>query len=400
MSKTGSSNMGFAELAVIVSIAAAAFVFNTSEFMPIGLLVSISSDFGITEAQGGTIITAYAWAVCLLSVPLMVAASRFSFKPLLLVVVGVFVAGQVGSALASDYWTLLAARLVVACAHAVFWSIAAPIAVRCVSVDHQPAALSAIITGSSVAQILGLPLGRMVGLALGWRATFACIAACSVTVLIALAVSVPKLASGEPFRLRELPELVKNPVLASVFAGIAFTATAYYTGYSYVEPFLQQVGGQSDGVITCALMVFGVAGIVGSLLFARLYVGQRRRFWYLRISVAGIAASLALMVLAAPSVAAIMAMFVLWGVCATSFNVAFQAEILKYAPESGSAVAMSIYSGIFNLGIGAGSAIGGAVSSTAGMQWVGMAGAAVGIAAVAVVCIALVPAMRRTKPNA
>ena len=105
--------------------------------MPIGLLVDISADFGVNEATGGILITAYAWAVCLLSVPLMVATSRFSFRPLLLAVVGVFGVGQLCSALAPGYFPLMGARLIVACAHAIFWSIAPSIAARAVSLEHR-----------------------------------------------------------------------------------------------------------------------------------------------------------------------------------------------------------------------------------------------------------------------
>ena len=387
------------EWAAIISVAATAFIFNTSEFMPIGLLVDISADFGVNEATGGILITAYAWAVCLLSVPLMVATSRFSFRPLLLAVVGVFGVGQLCSALAPGYFPLMGARLIVACAHAIFWSIAPSIAARAVSLEHRSIALSAIVTGSSIAQILGLPLGRVIGLALGWRMAFACIAAFTVALLVVLFFAVPKMSAGEPFKVSQLPSLVKNPVLLSLFVGTAVIATAYYTGYSYVEPYLQQIGGLSDEAITTSLMMFGVAGVIGSFLFARFYVGKRRRYWYIRVSLAGVALALALMMPAAlGGMGSVLAVFVLWGICGVSFNVAYQSEILRFAPPHAAAVATAIYSGIFNLGIGGGSAVGGAVSTAFGMGSVCFAGALIGAAAVAIACVFLIPAMRRTRP--
>ena len=396
---SGSSKISIREWAAIISIAATAFVFNTSEFMPIGLLVDISADFGVNEATGGVLITAYAWAVCILSVPLMVATSRFGFRSLLLAVVAVFGVGQLCSALAPGYWSLMGARLIVACAHAIFWSIAPSIAARVVSVEHRSVALSAIVTGSAVAQILGLPLGRVIGLALGWRMSFASIAAVTAVVLVVLLIAVPKMSAGEPFKVGQLPDLVKNPVLLSLFVCTAIMATAYYTGYSYVEPFLQQVGGLPDDAITSSLMTFGVAGIIGSFLFARFYVGQRRRFWYVRVALAGVALALALMFAAAlAGEAAVLAVFVLWGICGTTFNVAFQSEILRFAPPQGAAVATAIFSGIFNLGIGSGSAVGGAVSTSLGMGAVCFAGALIGVVGVAIACVFLIPAMRRTKP--
>ena len=395
------------EWAAIISVAAAAFIFNTSEFMPIGLLVDISADFGVNEATGGILITAYAWAVCLLSVPLMVATSRFSFRPLLLAVVGVFGVGQLCSALAPGYFPLMGARLIVACAHAIFWSIAPSIAACAVSLEHRSIALSAIVTGSSIAQILGLPLGRVIGLALGWRMTFACIAAFTVALLVVLFFAVPKMSAGEPFKVSQLPSLVKNPVLLSLFVGTAVIATAYYTGYSYVEPYLQQIGGLSDEAITTSLMMFGVAGVIGSFLFARFYVGKRRRYWYIRVSLAGVARARARMNAAARGgggggggvgVVGGLLVFVLWGICGVSFNVAYQSEILRFAPPHAAAVATAIYSGIFNLGIGGGSAVGGAVSTAFGMGSVCFAGALIGAAAVAIACVFLIPAMRRTRP--
>ena len=386
------------EFLAVACLGATAFVFNTSEFMPIGLLVDIAASFGITEASAGTLITAYAWAVCILSLPLMVLTSRFNFRPLLLGVVALFAAGQVCSAVAVGYWTLLGARLLVAAAHAVFWSIISPIAIQVVVPQHRSMALSGVVTGSAMAQILGLPLGRIVGLALGWRMSFACIAVVAVVVIVLLVVLIPKLAPSEPFRIRELPGLFANRALLGIFVVTAVMATAYYTGYSYIEPFMQQVGGFTDSAITAALMVFGVAGICGSFLFARLYEGQRRRFWFIRISLTGISAALLAMLPAMAGVPFAYAACVLWGVCATAFNVAFQSEILRYAPHNASAVAMSIFSGIFNLGIGGGSAIGGAVVTNIGMPAVGIAGGIIGVIGVAICCLFLIPAMRNTKP--
>lgn len=379
----------------LIGVAFSAFVFNTSEFMPIALLVDIAADFNVTEAQAGILITAYAWAVCVLSPPLMVFASRFDFRRLLLALLALFAVCQVLSAVAPGYWTLMAARIGVASAHAVFWSIASPAAVRVVKVEHQSLALSAIVTGSSVAMICGLPLGRVVGLALGWRMTFFCIAAVSFAVLAYLFAVFPKLEAQERFSMRELPSLFKNPVLVGVYVVTALMATAYYTGYSYIEPFLQQVGGYSDGFITMALSIFGVAGIGGSFLFARFYSGERRRFAFLLAALGGITLALLLMLPAVGAAAAVIAVCVLWGACATSFNVSLQSEILKFSPEGAAAVAMSIFSGIFNLGIGGGSAIGGAVQSCTSVAWVGVAGGVIGVAGVAACALFLIPAMRR-----
>lgn len=385
-----------AECLALFGIAATAFIFNTSEFMPVALLVSIASDFAVSEAEAGMLITAYAWAVCLLSPILMIVASRFEFKSLLLGIVALFALCQIGSAFAPGYWWLMAARIGVACSHAIFWSIASIVATRVVTEEHQSVALSFVIAGSSVAMICGLPLGRVVGLALGWRMTFLCVAVVSLASLAYLAAVLPKLPACEPFAIRKLPHLFKNPVLVGIYVTIAVFTTGYYTGYSYIEPFFLQVGGFSENAITMALSLFGVAGVAGSMLFARFYEGRRRRFAFLLATTGGIAAALLLMRPAAPFVAAAFGVCMLWGACSTSFNVAFQAEILRFSSDDEAAVAMSFYSGIFNLGIGGGSAVGGLVVNVASVGVVGLAGGVIALLGVALCAWRLIPAMSGT----
>ena len=225
----------------LIGLACCAFVFNTSEFMPIGLLTDIAVSFSLTEAQAGIMISVYAWGVMLLSLPLMVCASRFEFKRMLLGVLAVFSLGQFLSAVAPTYPILVCARLVVACAHAVFWSVASIMASRLVDTRHGALAISMIATGSSIAQIFGLPIGRAIGLAVGWRMTFAVVGAFSAAAVVYQAAVFPARPAGERFAVKQLPELLKNPFLIALYAVTVFMATGYYTGYSYIEPFLAQV---------------------------------------------------------------------------------------------------------------------------------------------------------------
>lgn len=371
-----------------------AFILNTSEFMPIGLLTDISAGFSITEATCGLMITAYAWAVMLLSLPLMIAASRVEFKRLLLGVLMVFATGQVFSAVAQTFFLLVLARIVVASAHAIFWSIAAVMATRLVDVRHGSLAIGMIATGSSIAQIFGLPLGRAIGLALGWRMTFGVVGVIAIAIIAYLAVVLPTIPAGKPFTLARLPHLFKNRPLVVMYGATMLFATGYYTCYSYIEPFLQQVASFDAGMITVSLTVFGVAGILGSMLFSRLYDGRSQLF--LALSIAGVVAALALLRVVAGSVPAVLAVFMLWGCCGTAFNVAFQAEIIKGVEEDESSVAMSIFSGLFNFGIGAGSALGGVVVTSVSIEAIGLVGAVV-VAVCWVVTVAVLFRLMRAR---
>lgn len=377
----------------LAGLACSAFVFNTSEFMPIGLLSDIAASFALTEAQAGVMISVYAWGIMLLSLPLMVFASRFNFKRLLIAIVALFAAGQFCSAVAPAYPALVAARLIVAAAHAVFWSVTPILATRVVDECHSSLALSVVATGTSVATIFGLPIGRVIGLAVGWRATFFVVGVIALALVAYHLAIFPQLPAGERFTLGQLPGLLKNRVLMSLFLATALIATGYYTGYSYIEPFLMQVAGLPAGAVTTALMVFGVSGLVGSLLFNRLYDVLRLRF--LAVMVAAVAVALGAMSLAAGAgLAGVIGMCVVWGIGATAFNVAFQSELITYSSADESTVAMSIFSGIFNLGIGCGSAAGGLVVTHLGLGAIGFAGGAVALAGCLVTWIVMFGAMR------
>lgn len=164
--------MSLANWLSLLGLTFATFIFNTSEFVPIGLLTDIKTDFHLTEATVGMLISVYAWAVMILSLPLMLLVSKMEMKRLMLWLVGLFAVFQFMSFLSSSYAMLMLSRIGVACTHAVFWSVISPIAVRIVPDKYRSVALSMVVTGSSVAMILGMPLGRIIGLHVGWRITF------------------------------------------------------------------------------------------------------------------------------------------------------------------------------------------------------------------------------------
>lgn len=369
------SRMSTRELLPLVALTLSAFLLNTSEFVPIGLLTDIAGAFSLSESGAGAMISIYAWAVALLSLPLMLAASRVPPRALIVSVLAVFCGGQVASALAPTFELLVASRLIVAAAHAVFWSVASPFAVRVAAPERSALAMSMIVTGTSVAMIFGLPLGRALGLALGWRMTFVCVGAAAAAALAGLIAFFPRLEAGEPFTLDRLPELARNRALMGLYLATILFATGYYTGYSYIEPFLQQVAAMPDALITAALTVFGVAGLVGSGLFARFFDAHRRPF--LTATMLGMAAALLLLLPLAGVPAGPFAVCVIWGVSATAYNVAAQAEVIRSTSQAATPVAMSVFSGLFNVGIGTGSIVGGLVCDAAGPAGVGLVGGAV-----------------------
>lgn len=377
----------------LLGLAFCTFVFNTSEFMPIGLLSGIANDLKISDARAGMLISVYAWVVALMSLPLMIIVSKMELKRLLLTIIAVFVVSHVASAFSEGYYTLMFSRIGVACSHAIFWSIVSPLAVRIVPDDKRAFALGMVATGSSIAMVVGLPLGRVVGLYLGWRMTFLSIGVISAIIFIYIAAILPKVPSRGKFSVRQLPALLHNRVLIGVFVMSVLFATAHYTGYSYIEPFLGREAGMTPDIVTLVLIIFGGSGMLGSFAFTKFYMNNPRRF----VAVATLAPALCLLLMqpAAASLESTLMVCVVWGAMATAFNISFQDNVMRYAPEEATSVAMSIFSGIFNLGIGSGAYIGGMVVTHASLGYVGYAGGVVGLFATMYCVGRLFPNMRR-----
>lgn len=360
----------------VISLTFSTFIFNTSEFIPIGLLTSIADDFAITESKAGLLITIYAWVVALASLPLMMAFAKTENKKLMLSLVALFTISHILSGFSNSYVMLMISRIGVACSHAVFWSIVTPLAVHVAPEGHRSTALSMIITGSSIAMIVGLPLGRAVGLVVGWRATFLLIAILSAIVLCLLAAFLPKVPSDNNISLKTLPALVTTPALLCIFVMTALTITGHFTAYSYIEPFLGQAAGFTAGQITMVLSAFGVIGIIVSVLFSKYY--DRHQFAFLRVAVLGICICTLLLGISSGNGFIMVCTCLLWGLSINCFNISMQSCIIEYSPY-GTAIAMSIYSGIYNVGIGAGALVGGIVCSHIGIPFVGYVGGAVSL---------------------
>ena len=356
----------------VIGLAISAFIFNTTEFVPIGLLSAIAADFSINEAYAGLLITIYAWVVALLALPLMLLTAKVERRKLLMVLFALFIVFHFLSGIAWNFWTLVIARTGIACAHAVFWSITPPLAVRLAPGGKKSSALSLLVTGSALATVLGLPIGRIIGQALGWRTTFLCIGVISILIMLALKKLLPTLPSINTGSAKALPSLLKRPALLMGYLLTALMITAHFTAYTYIEPFIQNVAGLSANTTTIMLFVFGIAGILGSMIFARY--GERHPAKVLPVPMSMIAASLLLMLPLSFSPVSVFVLAVVWGMAIIAIGLGLQSKILAAAPDAAD-IASALFSAIFNIGIGAGALVGAQVTIHLSMSAIGFAGA-------------------------
>lgn len=355
------------------------FVVNTTEFVPVALLSDIARDFAISPAEAGWMLTLYAWIVALMSLPLMLLTARIERKRLLMGLFVVFIASHALSVIAWNFNILLVSRVGIALAHAIFWSITAAIALRVAPPGKKALALSVLATGTSLAMILGVPVGRVIGQWFGWRATFAVIGSIAFIVFVIQAKLLPTMPSLFNGSLKKVPELLKNRLLVSLYAFCFVIFTAHYATYSYIEPFMQQVGNISPNLTTLILLLFGGAGILGSVIFSRW--GDKSNKALMIITTVLIMLAMATLAVMLNSTWLVIVNVVVWGTALMVLMLSIQSRVITIDANAQDVV-MSMFSGIINLGIGSGALLGGFAVTHISLSSVGYTGAVVACVAI------------------
>ena len=349
----------------VIALAIAAFVFNTTEFVPIALLTDIGASFHLPAEKVGIMITIYAWVVALASLPLMLLVSNFERKRLLTIIFILFIVSHIATFFASSFPMLIVGRIGVALSHAVFWSITAALAIRVAPAGKKSQALGILATGSALATVLGIPLGRIIGQMIGWRYTFLLIGVAAFITLIVLYFLLPRLPSQNAGSAKSLPIILKRPALMGIFFITMIMVTAHFTAYSYIEPFSEMIAKISPNKTTVLLLLFGGAGIMGSIIFSKF--NHHFPLAFLPVALAILSISLLLLLPSTYLPNGILFLSLIWGMSMTAVVLTLQLKVLELAPDA-TDIAMAIFSGIFNVGIGGGALVGTIVITESGLQ--------------------------------
>jgi DHA1 family inner membrane transport protein len=342
----------------LLALSLAVFSVGTAELIIAGILPNLSADFGIDIPTAGLLVTAYAVAVAIGGPIFAMLTTRLPRKQLIVAVMMLFVVGQVLCALAPSYGWLMAARILVACGHGLFFGSGSVAAAELVPPNRRGAALSIFLGGFAVATVLGVPIGTTVGNALGWRWSFAAIGAIALVATILVAVLLPPSPAGSArdAGLRaEIRALSRQQVyLAYVVIGLVMTGALAFT--TYQVPLLIHVTGIAQAWTPVYLVLGGIGTAVG------VYAGGRAADWRLMPTLIVVLIGQALTgVLLLPSVGSPPAMMVslfLWSALGSAFDAPVQARILEAAREAPN-LAATLISTAFNIGIALGAWLGG-----------------------------------------
>lgn len=369
-SQQGLSNSSRFPLALFC-LTAGAFAIGMTEFVIMGLLPNVARDLDVTIAQAGQLITGYALGVALGAPILTIATSKIAQKQLLCLLMVIFIIGNLVGALAPSYGLLMGSRLVTALAHGTFLGTGSLIAARLVRPDRRAAAVSMVLAGLTIANIIGVPFGTLIGQQLGWRASFGAITIMGIISLIGIITMIPKIEQTEqPSLAKEVSSLFQPQVLLILATG-AFGCCSMFAVFTYITPMLTDVAGFQESSVTWILVMYGIGVTLGNL------IGGRLADWKLMPSVITIFIILSALLLILSGVLHIpvlaLIFIFLWGMAAFGIMPGIQLRIMNLAHEAPRLAATSSHSAL-NLGNAAGAFIGGVVLTQTGLVYVPLVG--------------------------
>ncbi|MEU0540858.1 MFS transporter [Nocardia sp. NPDC005978] len=365
----------------LLALAIGAFGIGTTEFVIMGLLPEVAGDFGVSIPTAGWLVTGYALGV-MAGAPIMTAlGTRVSRKRMLMILMGLFIAGNLISAVAPVFGVMLVGRVVASLAHGAFFGIGAVVAAELVAPDKKAGAIAMMFTGLTVANVVGVPLGTIVGQSLGWRVTFAIVALLGVVGLVGIAKLVPEQPMREPVRLRRELAAFKNiqVLLANAMTVLGFGAV--FAAITYIAPMMTEIGGFADTSVPWLLVLLGLGMVVGNLVGGRY--ADRHLMPMLYISLGALTLTLALFTVTAHSKPLAAISVFLIGALGFASVPSLQKRVLDHA-QAAPTLASAVNIGAFNLGNALAAWLGG-LTIAAGLgytapNWVGAALAASALA--------------------
>ncbi|MET8871072.1 MFS transporter [Nocardia sp. NPDC004604] len=357
----------------LLALTLGAFGIGTTEFVVVGLLPDIADTYTVSIPTAGLLVTGYALGV-LVGAPIMTGlGTRVSRKRMLLISLLLLIAGNVLSALAPTFDLMLTGRIVASLAHGAFFGIGSVVAGNLVRPDRKAGAIAIMFTGLTVATIVGVPLGTLLGQQFGWRLTFGLVALVGVAGLFGIAALVPDQPAAHDARLRHELAVLANPQVLLAMAMTVLGFGGVFAAITYLAPMMTEVTGYAESSVTWVLVLFGMGFFLGNLIGGKF--ADRHLMPMLYTTLGGLALVLALFTLTAHNKIAAAITVVLIGALGFATVPPLQKRVLDQA-GSAPTLASALNIGAFNLGNAVSAWLGGVVIAAGygytAPNWVGV----------------------------
>ncbi|MFK4304750.1 MULTISPECIES: MFS transporter [unclassified Paenibacillus] len=363
-------------------LAIISFLVGTSEYIISGILDQIATTMGITVAAAGQLITVFSLAYAIGTPILMAVTAKMDRRKLLLYSLGLFVVANLLSFVLPGFGMFIAARILMALGAGMVVVTALSIAAKIAPAGKQASSIATVTMGFTASLIIGIPLGRMISSAYGWKTVFVGIALAGIIALIVIAMTIPRIKGDKPVPLLQQFSLLKKPEVALGLGITFFWLGGYSLAYTYISPYLLDVSGVGEDMLSIVLLAFGIASLIGSKIGG--YSADKKGIPFTLFG--GMVLhmiSLLLLPFAAHSLIAVFALLILWSFAAWTSGPTQQYNLVTLVPES-SGVMLSLNQSTMQLAMAAGAGIGGVVVgqvSLASITWFGAAGVAIAIVA-------------------
>ncbi|MEV6780538.1 MFS transporter [Streptomyces syringium] len=356
----------------LLALAIGAFGIGTTEFVITGLLPDIAADFGVSIPTAGFLTTGYALGVVVGAPLLAIVGRRVPRKRMLMVLMGLFIAGNLLSAVAPVFGLMLAGRIVASLAHGAFFGIGSIVAAGLVAPEKKAGAIAMMFTGLTAATVVGVPMSTLIGQNAGWRVTFFIIAGLGVLGLAGVAALVPQQPKPEAGRIGGELAAFRNPQVLLAMAMTVLGFGGVFTMSTYITPMMTEVAGYAPGSVTWLLVLFGVGMLIGNLVGGRY--ADRALMPLLYVTLSALAIVLALLPLAAHNKIAAAVAIPLIGAFGFASVPPLQKRVLDHTADAPT-LASAVNIGAFNLGNAIAAWLGGIVISAGfgytAPNWVG-----------------------------
>jgi len=333
-----------------------AFAIGMTEFIIMGLLPNVATDLNVSIPQAGQLITGYALGVAVGAPILTVFTHKIPQKKLLVLLMCIFIIGNALSVIAPTYGLLISARILTAFAHGTFLGVGSIIATRLVAPERRAGAVSVVLAGLTIANIIGVPFGTFIGQQLGWRSSFGAITILGIISLMGIIRFIPVIAQGPPANLgQQFRNLVRPQVLLVLLIG-ALGCGSLFTVFTYITPMLVDISGFAEQSVTWILVLFGFGVTLGNLVGGRLADWKLMPSLIVNFGILAVLLAALTITLENPYLAVITIFF--WGVAAFGIMPGLQIRIMNMTREAPLLATTSSHSA-FNLGNAGGAYLGG-----------------------------------------